>query len=130
LRESVGNVFQTVEETMLTMLILVACVVIIQVILTYQELQPFLKETARLKHMLNARAIGPWTYVISWIKALPKIWPAMFDGIVTLIGTFMGLTGSTYGAAAVLIGGLATSIVLKWHRHIVAKRWARELSDA
>lgn len=109
---------------MMSMLILVSVVVILQAFMTYWETKPFLRELIKIK--LTSR--NEWQRISRTIKALPMLWPALFDGVITLIGTFMGLTGSTYGAAAVLIGGLVTSCIIKIHRHFVAPKWTEQIS--
>jgi predicted anti-sigma-YlaC factor YlaD len=111
---------------MLQMTILVTIVVIIQALMTWWEAKPFIRRLLEIK--LSTRpGLGR---IVLQFKALPMAWPAVFDGLVTVIGGFMGLTGSTAGATAILVGGLVTSIILKIQRHWVSPKWEEEMRKA
>lgn len=111
---------------MVEMTVLVSVIVIIQAIMTWWEAKPFIRKMIEIK-MTVRPGLGR---IIAQIRALPLVWPAVFDGLVTVIGGFMGLTGSTSGATAVLIGGLVTSIILKIQRHWVTPKWEEEMKSS
>lgn len=114
---------------MIWLLLIVGLLVGLQVWLTYLEIRIWLKANKRLSMLHHYGHIGMFAHFGGWIKNLPLLLPAVFDGGVALVGGWMGFNGSLIGATAMIFAGFLTSCIIKYHRHGKAKQWEKEFAS-
>lgn len=104
---------------MVWILIIGCAIAILNVALTYLELLPWFKS---LSHIPTRGWANKMVYPFRWIGHLPKATPLALDGGVAVACGAIGLGGGVYGALIGLTIGFSASLLVKFHRHVIAPR--------
>lgn len=106
---------------MVWILVIGAVIAIINVVLTYNELIPWLSSLKQLKHYTETTGgiYNRLMYIPRFIYLLPKAKPLALDAIIAVVAGSIGFSGGVYGALIGLTIGFTASLLVKVHRKFV-----------
>lgn len=101
-----------------------ALIAIINVILTFQELMPFLKAITQLHTYtkLNPSFANYFWYPVRFISILPKAMPLVLDTTIAIVCGSIGLGGGVYGALIGITIGFTASLLVKFYRRYISPK--------
>jgi hypothetical protein len=100
-----------------------ALIAVLNVILSYWELVPFLKSLEQLNTFSKTKGgINLLLYPFRFVALLPKLKPLIIDITISMVCCVIGLSGGLFGALITISIGFTASILVKIHRYWIAPR--------